>query len=168
MGLLLVSAVVVIVLLLAITSIEIKLWRKGPKGRIAAVMILCGMGSVAYFAIYPTDEFYRAEFEHVTGLAFPQGATFLFRKATYPDLTGDYMSCAVIAVSEEQYDDLRSKMRPAQASPSSRWPSCFGDSQRWPGDRAIAIESIETPLGEYKYWALVADRAEVIIFYVKT
>lgn len=145
----------------------VKLWRKGRVGKIVSIAISGGIIFFIYSDIYPPESFYKGEFEKVTGLPFPVSGRFLFKEATYPDFHGDYTSCALIDVSEKDYQDLKSKMKPRQSSLGGMGSQCMQHLAQSFGSRAVAFEaSADDPRGEYIYWALVAGRREVIVHYV--
>ncbi|MGY4539224.1 hypothetical protein ACVW0P_003658 [Mucilaginibacter sp. UYNi724] len=59
-----------------------------------------------YTAIYPTDSFYFEDFKKVTSLEIPKSAEVIDKTASYPDFHGDYISCALIKLSKQDYKSL--------------------------------------------------------------
>lgn len=58
----------------------------------------------SYTAIYPTDSFYKDEFEDNTGLDFPKSGDILTKEASYPDLHGDYSATALFKTDKNDYN----------------------------------------------------------------
>jgi len=152
--------------IVAVLAIFLRIWRTGRIGKIATAVVAAGALYEIYTAVYPPESFYKGEFEKVTGLAFPNSGSFLFKEASYPDIHGDYDSCAMIEVSAKDYEDLRSKIK-ARTPPSGPMGSeCSAHLFRKFGDKPVLVESFtEQTGGEYSYWALVAGHPEVIVLY---
>ncbi|MFY0608621.1 MAG: hypothetical protein JXR10_18025 [Cyclobacteriaceae bacterium] len=95
-------------------SLLIRKWltKKGhPKiGNIVTVAVVAGTLYLVYIAIFPPTSFYEDEFEQNTGLELPNSAKFLAKNASYPDLHGDYWSAAIVELSNEDYDQLRTQL----------------------------------------------------------
>jgi len=70
---------------------------------LAPALIVCILLYPIYTAFYPRDEFYIEEYETNTALSFPASGEILAKEATYPDIHGDYLSWAVIALSKSDY-----------------------------------------------------------------
>lgn len=158
---------VCLVVIIAWIAILIKLWRKGGIRRVISTAIAAGVIFLVYSAIYPHESFYKEEFERVTRLPFPASGKFLFKEATYPDFHGDYTSCALLEVSEKDYEALKSKMRPQQSSLGVISSQCLHHLFQSFSNLEVASETYtDDPNGEYNYWALVASRPAVIIHYV--
>ena len=71
------------------------------------------LGTLTYFiytAFYPTDSFYKEDFETNTNIKLPATAQILSKDATYPDQFGDYWSSAIIELNEDEYLKLQSKL----------------------------------------------------------
>lgn len=145
----------------------IRLWRKGRMGKLVGVLLGAGVASQIYLAVYPPESFYRAEFERITGVAFPEDGEFLFKDASYPDFHGDYTSCALVKVTQDSFDHLKASLKPGSNSLGQLGSECFEKLQESFPNRTPLIESTaEDPKGEYSYWALVAAQHEVVIHYV--
>ena len=146
-----------------------KLWRKGRIGMAAAIAIVAAVIYQMCTAVYPPDSFYKGEFERVTGLPFPASGSFIVKDASYPDIHGDYCSAALIKVSQEDYADLRSRMDVRQSRFTPMGSGCLRHLVQVTGDKPVLAESsTDDSKGEYSYWALVADRPEVIIHYASS
>ncbi|MBX3165689.1 MAG: hypothetical protein KF900_14525 [Bacteroidetes bacterium] len=59
-----------------------------------------------YTAFYPTDSFYKDEFENNTGLKFPKSGDIIAKDASYPDTHGDYSATVLFKVNQEDFDLL--------------------------------------------------------------
>lgn len=64
------------------------------------------MTYLVYSGLYPSEDFYRADFTEVTGLELPENVEFKYKSATYPDHFGDYTSVSVINVGRDFYNNL--------------------------------------------------------------
>ncbi|MGQ0698035.1 MAG: hypothetical protein ACT4PZ_07305 [Panacagrimonas sp.] len=138
----------------------------GDLGKLVSSALFVGIAFAICTAIFPADLFYKNEFVQITGQEFPASGKYIFKEASYPDFHGDYMSCAVIEVSEDDFKRLRSEMRPAHSSFGIVESSCMSELIRRYGKDTILLESsISDPKGEYRYWGLVADRSVVIIHF---
>jgi hypothetical protein len=77
----------------------------------------------AWFAVFPDDKFFLAEFEEASARAAPQGAKVLARYAGYPDFHGDYCSFSRMETDRLTYDVLL-----AQLGADSRFTASNGTS----------------------------------------
>ena len=59
-----------------------------------------------YDAFFPSESFYKDEFENVTLREIPKSAQIIFKKSSYPDFHGDYASSSQIKLSKEDYNKL--------------------------------------------------------------
>lgn len=64
-----------------------------------------------YFALYPDDDFYLAEFEVATYRTPPNGSKVMTKHATYPDFHGDYCSFSRIKLPISTYQSLLAELR---------------------------------------------------------
>ncbi|MGH8446261.1 MAG: hypothetical protein ACREVL_13395 [Solimonas sp.] len=153
--------------LAALLALGMWLWRCGRVARLAGLALLLFIGGEAYLAVNPPESFYREEYTRITGQPFPAGARFLFKDASYPDFQGDYTSCALLRVSPEEYERLRTQM-PATFAPQTFIGSdCLDDLMEATGRHKLAAEFASIgPDDEYRYWALVDGEPEVVIHYV--
>ena len=101
---------VIIFTLLTIIGIGYWLWNRGRIGRICVIALLCYLSFSAYRAFYPADSFYKAEFERITNIKFPESGYFIVQDSSYPDIHGDYSYCALVAVSSADYASLQKQM----------------------------------------------------------
>lgn len=85
-------------------------WAK--KKKLMAYWIIVPSLTLAFFSfqiytsIYPTDSFYKREFEHNTGMDFPNSGEIIRKDADYPDTHGDYMATALFKVDKEEFNSL--------------------------------------------------------------
>ncbi len=106
---------VALAILLAILILFIKgmksLYKKGFKKSANAIIIslLLVMLYGIYTAIYPSDSFYKEDFETDLGRPFPNHASILRKDATYPDIHGHYLACCAIEVEQKDFSDLKTK-----------------------------------------------------------
>ncbi len=77
---------------------------------IAPIAIVSILAWEVYFAFYPKEEFYVSEWMRNTGLVMPSTAVFIKKNASYPDIHGDYWAAAIIEVSPEEYQLLKSEV----------------------------------------------------------
>jgi energy-coupling factor transporter transmembrane protein EcfT len=111
MILLLVLIFVVIIGVPIVISYFIYRWlRKTEFKKYAFIFPIIILGTLIFFiytAFYPTDSFYREDFESNTNLKLPDTAEILAKDASYPDQFGDYWSSAVIQLNEDEYLNLQ-------------------------------------------------------------
>lgn len=163
----LVLALFVLYLLIVLGGLftfEVWLWRRGPIGKMIGLILLAGLTFEIYTAFYPLESFYRDEFSRVTGNDFPVSGRFKFKEASLPDIHGDHTSCAVIEVSEKDYEALHSKIGVLKSYRAE--DECMYHLWETLGGAKFLAESSECiDGGECRYWALVAGRREVVIHY---
>ena len=102
--------VLVLISLPTVAAYYIHRWlkRKGIKYVGIALLIAAPIWTAyeVYTAIYPTNDFYYAEFEKVTLREIPKSARIINKDASYPDFHGDYGAAALITLSPEDYSSL--------------------------------------------------------------
>jgi len=76
--------------------------------RFGYACLLVAIAYNAYAAVYPTDDFYLAEFKEVALRDAPSSAKVAIKSSTYPDFHGDYCSFSRIEVSAEDFNLLLS------------------------------------------------------------
>jgi hypothetical protein len=59
-----------------------------------------------YRAYFPADSFYWDEYFNITQMKKPISGKIIHKAADYPDMHGDYCSCAFIQLSEKDYSNL--------------------------------------------------------------
>lgn len=85
-----------------------------PIGIIVFVAPYLVIATLIYIGNNPGEEFYTEEFEIITELKIPKSANFEYRKSTYPDFHGDYMSAAAISLSKKDFKSLLKKVRKSE------------------------------------------------------
>ena len=139
----------------------------GAIGRVVISLLGIFIWYHIYLAFFPSDDFYRHDFKKVTGLAFPASGKILNQYASFPDLHGDYDSCALIQVSTLDYEKLKENFQPTNATESADYTGgCDGASNWGPidlGDRYF--QSIKKSGGEIKAWGLLKEKNLVYIEY---
>jgi heme/copper-type cytochrome/quinol oxidase subunit 2 len=82
------------------------------KKRIIAYWLIVPILTLAFFtyqiytSIYPTNGFYKSEFEHNTGIEFPNSGEIIRKDADYPDTHGDYRAIALFKVNKTDFYSL--------------------------------------------------------------
>lgn len=150
--------------LVAFLALEIWLWRRGAAGKLICIALLTGLMFGVCTAIHPSESFYKAKFAEVTGHDFPASGRFKFKETSTFDIHGDHTSCAVIEVSEKDYEAFQSKIGVLSAYRAE--DECMYHLWETLGGAEFLAESSECdPERECRYWALVAGRPEVVIHY---
>lgn len=141
-------------------------WNRGLYGKVAMAVILVFSGYATYQTVYPSDAYYRAEFERIAQASFPSGGKILFSDTT-TSAHSYYRSCAVIAVSEDEYSALKQtagnwreenfERAPnnclAQIERRRRAPVAF-TAQNWTASRE----------GNFSQWGLIDDGQSLVYF----
>ena len=68
------------------------------------------VGYLIYDAVFPSEDFYKEEFEIATDLNFPESGRLVFKSATYPDLQGSYSSIFCFESDSIFYQELQHKL----------------------------------------------------------
>ncbi len=135
--------------------ISLRLWKKGGAWKFAGTAICVGIGYLIYDAIYPSDSFYEKEFERVSGMSFPRSAVITQKYSTYPDIHGDYASCALIELSTEDYNLLRKKLMSNANQKKTFLATICGPVGVKGKQAAIEITTQDGKNGEYSNWGLI-------------
>lgn len=109
---LLVIAVVIFgAIVLAINGLE-KLYKKGFKRTAFAipVFVVGLIAYVIYIAIYPSNDYYKDEFETDLSTPFPKSATIIKTDATYPDIHGHFQACFAMTIAQNGYFDFKRRL----------------------------------------------------------
>ena len=62
---------------------------------------------VFFRACHLSDDFYQEDFTEITTIEFPESGKVKYKRASFPDHHGDYTSCALIELSNTDYDLLQ-------------------------------------------------------------
>lgn len=60
-------------------------------------------------AFYPEDDYFKSQFEYISGIELPKSAKVIHKSASFPDLHGDFDSCFVISLSKQELQKLLDK-----------------------------------------------------------
>jgi len=106
-------AILLLILFLFYKGIKL-LYKKGYKKSATTVVIsvLLLIFFEIYIAIYPTDSFYKENFEADLSTHFPNNATIISKDATYPDIHGRYLACCAIELEQKDFIDLKTRFAP--------------------------------------------------------
>lgn len=74
-------------------------------------LMFFGLTYFIYTSLYPTDGFYKDEFENHTGLKFPKSGKIFVKNATFPDQHGDYSAHAVFKVDRKDFLKLTEQIQ---------------------------------------------------------
>ncbi|MGB6092300.1 MAG: hypothetical protein WBF83_00900 [Moheibacter sp.] len=87
--------------------------KKGYKkiGLIVLFSVIGGMIYIIYTAIYPTDSFYKDEFENFTEIEFPKSAKIIWKDSSYPDIHGDYQSGMIFIADSADYENILNQIK---------------------------------------------------------
>ncbi|MBW7870721.1 MAG: hypothetical protein H3C39_06630 [Flavobacteriia bacterium] len=87
--------------------------KKGYKkiGLIVLFSVIVGMIYIIYTAIYPTDSFYKDEFENFTEIEFPKSAKIVWKDSSYPDIHGDYQAGMIFIADSADYENLLNRIK---------------------------------------------------------
>jgi hypothetical protein len=127
------SAVITLLIfsLLLVMTLSYWLWRKGRIGRLAVIALLSYISINSYLAFYPSDSFYKSEFERTTNFKFPSSGVFIEKQSSYPDIHGDYSSCALFTVSPKDYEYIKSKIVTNLDAETGREPNPCAAHNKW-------------------------------------
>jgi energy-coupling factor transporter transmembrane protein EcfT len=125
----------------------------------------------AYIAIYPGDSFYKGEFELITGMECPRSAKVIEKDASYPDFGGDYISCALIEFSTEDYNKIIETVRGNHLF-SEGYPIGSTQFRRVTGGRVLAKLLYEASYndgnGGYRYVGFFDDGKTIVVHFIQT
>lgn len=161
------SALITILIfsLLLVATICYWLWRKGRAGRLLIIAFLSYISISAYFAIYPSDSFYKSEFERITNIPFPDSGVVITKESSYPDIHGDYESCALFSVSPEDYSQLKSKLLATLEAETGKSPRPCVNHKTWHNKLPNYLFSLTNESGdESREWGLLKDNRVYFYF----
>lgn len=73
-------------------------------------ILLCLSIYYTWTAFFPTDDFYKEEFEQNTELDFPKTGVIIDKKSDYPDFHGDYSASAIVEMDKIEFENLKSEL----------------------------------------------------------
>ncbi|MFG6431737.1 hypothetical protein [Roseateles sp. LYH14W] len=132
---------------------------------VGALIALAALGAgLVYFQLYGEHEFSAADFEDATGQKLPASARILKGESRGWDLRGDHDACALIKLSQADYERLLAAIRPGtgsdNASPCSA--EMYAAFARY---TVRAAESTSKQGGSYYAWALADGQSVVMVEY---
>ncbi len=144
-------------------------WSKWSR-RLLLVFILSGYLSYSvYTAIYPLDSFYEYEFERISHQDFPRQGQFLFKWANYPDIHGDYTSCALFTAPVSEMESLFAEVPLSEKSVELRVSGdCLAGFETSYGQELELfkfVSAVDPSKGRYSEWGLLNDRETAFFHY---
>ncbi len=152
------SAVITLLIFSALLVIAFSywLWRKGRIGRFAVIGLLAYISISTYLAFYPSDSFYKSEFERITNIKFPSSGVFIEKQSSYPDIHGDYSSCALFTASQKDYEYIKSKIVATLEAETNREPSPCTAHNKWQNKLPRYLYALtHESEGESREWGLL-------------
>lgn len=172
MVLIIATVLIGVVMLALLGGAAVWLWKKGPYGRVAAVALALFFGYTAFDAVFPSESFYREEFEHRTGLTLLASARIVFKQSSYPDFHGDYAAEMLFEVSPEDFAWLEKALALQARAPAGAIAGMFRRQAEAHYGRPLepsAASSIrQRDTDEHGAWALLNDRKTVYFWFVQT
>lgn len=160
--LIIIGTLIGIALLALPVVLSVWLWKKGKIGKGLTVAFILFLAFEIYRSIYPLDEFYKEEFTKITKLPFPESGEILEKFASYPDMHGDYESCALIEVSDQDYLLLSESIQESKEFDKSH-VMC---SESWVSKDFYKVSQFSKEGGQVAIWGLVKNSNRVVISYV--
>lgn len=158
-----------ILLVVLIGIVAFRLWKKGKGWKLGIITTALIFSATVYDAIYPSDSFYERGFERVSGLTFPKSGVIKNKDSTFPDIHGDYASCALIEVSADDYQLLKRKLLASEKhSTGMLAPLCDGLSLKaTPTSRyEVALEKdFDEKTSEASGWGILENSSLVYFYY---
>lgn len=122
-----------------------------------------------YIDSLPQDDFYTEEFQTITELELPKSAYFKFKKATYPDFHGEYMSAAAISVNKNDFKKLLSKVK--NSKKLMEYQDTGSKPYDWikaqTGDQNYVFFASSNKGNDYHFIGFCKDEKTIIIHLVK-
>ncbi|CAM4389318.1 hypothetical protein [Zobellia nedashkovskayae] len=81
--------------------------------RLLSLIPVLTVGYFIYGAVYPSAEFYKADFKEVTNLEFPESGNIKYKTASFPDHFGDYTSSFLIELDKNDLEQLETQLKTA-------------------------------------------------------
>lgn len=140
--------------------------RRDKRLKLLFIIPLVFIGISIYNAIYPPEEFYKADFTEVTGTEFPDRGEIIFKTASFPDHFGDYGSVSVIKVNKEFSRNLILQLRNKGFTKttgihgSNEVTEAFGTIDESKIERQF---SMEQKVGVYYYVGFLSDEETIIV-----
>lgn len=123
--------------------------------KIAGLIFLGFVSYSIYDAIYPSDSFYEKEFERVSGMSFPKVGVITQKYSTYPDIHGDYTSCALIELSAADYNLIRQRLMSEAKHKETPISTICGQVNVSGKQTALELTVQDGERGEYSNWGVI-------------
>ena len=152
------SAVITLLIFssLLVIALSYWLWRKGRIGRFAVIGLLTYISISSYLAFYPSDSFYKSEFERISNVKYPSSGVFIEKQSSYPDIHGDYSSCALFTVSPEDFEYIKSKIVATFEAKTGSEPNPCAAHKKWQNELPSYLYSLKNESeGENREWGLL-------------
>lgn len=158
-------AFVVVVILCVILYVGYILCRKSRIARWCVITFILFVIFNVYEAIFPFDDFYKCQFVDVTELPFPESGKIVKKYASYPDIHGDYMACAFIQVSEEDYKSLQEILLKKLGQSDKDFSGVCVDDEAWEklNSDFELLTAKENAHNEVREWGLLKGKRMVYI-----
>lgn len=142
------------------------------KGVTIVFLLICGY--TVYASFFPPDSHYTGVFEEVVGVPFPASGEIVAGDESGLDPHGDYISCARIQVSREEYNHLLSVLNTDSSFRATDFstPLLFVYSQQYgiitkelpsrPYSRTFAKGVVEQDA--YRFVGFLRDHRSLIIY----
>lgn len=138
------------------------LWNKGKYSRWLCVLLIGALLFEGYRAFFPFDVFFEREFTKITNQEFPVSATIIDKYASYPDIQGDYESCAVIEVSKVEHSMLSDTIEHS-ANVDIPYFECELDLPEH--NKFTKWHVLSEEGGHVTFWGLINEGSLVVIYY---
>lgn len=122
---------ILIISLLLVATICYWLWRKGRAGRLLIIAFLSYISISAYFAIYPSDSFYKSEFERITNHPISRLRRGDCERVIVPGYTWWLPSLCLVFCIPEDYSRLKAKLLATLEAETGKSPYPCVDHKTW-------------------------------------
>ena len=156
--------IILVILILPIFLIYL-LWAKVKFGKYLAVVFVCFISYQVYITLNPPNSFYMAEYQKITKQEFPKSGKIIKKYASLPDIHGDYESCAIIELSENDYKILKVFLENTKSN-EKEYSSARCNAE-WVNEKGTIIKSLtyKKDGGSVSMWGLIKDKNHVFISY---
>ena len=136
-----------------------------PKWRILLFIPIFIVGYFVYDTFYPSSEFYKEDFEEVTGIELPKNSKFEYKTTGYPDTHGDYTSVSIIDVGTEFYNSLKSDLIKNGLTENGKRIGCseMDSAERKLNELKIEREFSRENDDKFYYVAFLSDKKTILV-----
>lgn len=141
------------------------LWAKVKFGKYMAIIFIFFVSYQIYITLNPKNSFYITEFKKITKQEFPKSGKIIKKYATLPDIHGDYVSCALIELSENDYKTLKTFLKKTNNKKENTNALC---DAKWFNEKGAIANSLthKKEGGSVSIWGLIKNKNQVFISYV--